>query len=268
MKRCPKCGGMDFAAKIVYAGIVEIDGDVKRIKQQSNEYQVKILRCMNKDCEKAAGITEEELLDSKKCARCGQEFFASEIAEDGICLACHAIETNDFLRNATKEQLISMMLKLQTQVGTSGGVTNKTTASVDAKKKAVEAVVQKAKQANEDEATDAPSEATEQPVGAPEPATGETPAQTAKTPRKRVVKSAAAKKEEAAVEAEAAQPEIPADAQPQEPAPAVMPEQQMAPPTPPINPPTLPENPVFGQAPGGFQMFDAPATDNSGLNPF
>lgn len=267
MKRCPKCGGMDFAAKIVYAGIVEIDGDVKRIKQQSNEYQVKILRCMNKDCEKAAGITEEELINSKKCARCGQEFFASEIAEDGICLACHAIETNDFLRNATKEQLISMMLKLQTQVGTSGGVTNKTTASVDAKKKAVEAVVQKAKQANEDEAVSTPSEAPEQPVAAPKPAVAETPTSAAKPPRKRVVKSAVAKNAEPAAEA-AAQPEIPVNAQPQEPAPVVMPEQRMAPPTPPINPPVPPEGQPFSQAPGGFQMFDTPAPGNSGLNPF
>lgn len=109
-KVCPHCGGQMFMAKIIRACVVEVHTDTnetyKILKESKDSFDIEILKCAR--CK--TSITEEDLVASVKCKECGRLVGPMDINENGICHVCDAIKQRTEIANASREDLIKMLL--------------------------------------------------------------------------------------------------------------------------------------------------------------
>ena len=113
-KVCPDCGGKMFMATITRGCVVEViapenegeESTCKVLKENENKYDIKIVMCAR--CKKE--LTEEDLVTGVKCAECGKIVSPKDIDENGICDVCNAKHQRAELQNASKEDLIKMLL--------------------------------------------------------------------------------------------------------------------------------------------------------------
>lgn len=109
-KMCPHCGGQMFMAKIIRAGLVETtatpDEPYKVLKESKDQFDVEIVGCAR--CK--TNITETDLVEGVKCNVCGKIVAPTEINAEGVCNVCDAVKQREELANASREDLIKMLL--------------------------------------------------------------------------------------------------------------------------------------------------------------
>lgn len=106
-KMCPHCGGQMFMVKIVRAGIAETTDDgYKILKESQDKFDVEIIGCAR--CRQS--ITETDLVEGVKCSVCGKVVTPTDINSEGVCNVCEAIKQREELANASREDLIKMLL--------------------------------------------------------------------------------------------------------------------------------------------------------------
>lgn len=112
-KMCPHCGSKMFAAAITKPCIVEVTGDInnpfKILKEVDNNPEIEIVKCAR--CK--AELKETDLVTGVKCKECGKIVAPTELTEEGICDVCDAIKKRSELANASKEDLIRMLLNAE-----------------------------------------------------------------------------------------------------------------------------------------------------------
>lgn len=106
-KMCPHCGGQMFMVKIVRAGIAETTDDgYKILKESQDKFDIEIIGCAR--CRQS--ITEADLVEGVKCSACGKVVTPTDVNSEGICNVCEAIKQREELANASREDLIKMLL--------------------------------------------------------------------------------------------------------------------------------------------------------------
>lgn len=119
-KRCPSCSGDIFVAKIIRGAAVKSNEDgTFTILKEIPEYELEILKCNKCKSE----VSEADLVEAVLCTRCGLPVNQKNINKEGVCDVCLAIESREDLANATKEDVIRMVLTLERQVATSKSMT-------------------------------------------------------------------------------------------------------------------------------------------------
>ena len=119
-KICPHCGSDMFMATITRGGIVKVaispdnkDVDnieiIKEIQDKCDVVVVKCARCRNE-------ITAQDLIVGVKCATCGNDTSPDDIDENGNCGVCSAIINRQELANASKEDLIRMLIEAEKKI--------------------------------------------------------------------------------------------------------------------------------------------------------
>ena len=109
-KMCPHCGGQMFMVKTIRAGIVEITTDTDNpyniLKENKDKFEIEIVGCAR--CKEA--VTEDTLVTGVKCKECGRIVGPMDVNADGICNVCEAVKQRTELANASREDLIKMLL--------------------------------------------------------------------------------------------------------------------------------------------------------------
>lgn len=106
-KMCPHCGGQMFMVKIARAGIAETTDDgYKILKESQDKFDIEIIGCAR--CRQS--ITEADLVEGVKCSACGKVVTPTDVNSEGICNVCEAIKQREELANASREDLIKMLL--------------------------------------------------------------------------------------------------------------------------------------------------------------
>lgn len=109
-KLCPHCGGQMFMATITRACVVEVTTDsnepYKILKEGKDKFDIELLKCAR--CKES--IEESDLVANVKCKECGRAVSPMDIDENGVCNVCTAIHQRSELANASKEDLIKMLL--------------------------------------------------------------------------------------------------------------------------------------------------------------
>ena len=108
VKLCPHCGGKMFAAKIIRGCIVEAteDGDFKVLKENTERHDIEVLKCGR--CKN--DLTNNDLVSGVTCKECGKVVNPNDINEAGVCTVCQAQKARSELANASREDLIRMLL--------------------------------------------------------------------------------------------------------------------------------------------------------------
>lgn len=158
IKKCPHCGSNVFMAKVVRAAKVEsLEDGTYKIIQETSKYDIEVVKCS--DCK--VDITEEDLLVLSPCSKCGTLTTPALLDKKGECDVCKALDTRPDLANASKEDIIRMLLKLESNNAT---VTDKIDKKIE-KAQEISTVAQSkmdaAKQAIESVANGAPVETEE-----------------------------------------------------------------------------------------------------------
>jgi DNA-directed RNA polymerase subunit RPC12/RpoP len=161
-KMCPHCGGQMFMTKITRAGLAEFSTDpnepCKILKESKDKFDIEIVGCAR--CKQ--NVSFDDLVTGVKCKECGRVVGPMDINTDGICNVCEAVKQRTELANASREDLIKMLLDAEKK-------TNPVTAKIEKQIEKADMVTPVAAPAPiQDEPTDindildAPSE--EQPV--------------------------------------------------------------------------------------------------------
>ena len=112
-RMCPHCGGQMFMAKITRPGIVEayVNGkEPYRIcKESKDNYDVEIIKCAR--CKES--VCNDDLVTGVTCKECGKVVGPMDINSDGVCNVCEAMKQRTELANASKEDLIKMLLEAE-----------------------------------------------------------------------------------------------------------------------------------------------------------
>ena len=108
---CPYCNSVNIIAKITRGAIarfVIMDDETldMRISEESKEFEYEVLGC--KDC--GNKFTEKELSIASQCSKCGKYLPENLLDESRICDVCNIANSRPELLNATKEELIRMLL--------------------------------------------------------------------------------------------------------------------------------------------------------------
>lgn len=113
-KVCPHCGGKMFAAKIIRGCIVEAteDGNFKVLKENTDKHDIEVLKCGR--CKNE--LTNDDLITGVPCKECGKVVSPSELNQDGVCSICQAQKERSELANASREDLIRMLLDAERKV--------------------------------------------------------------------------------------------------------------------------------------------------------
>ena len=109
-KMCPHCGSQMFMVKTIRAGLAEFTTDpnepCKILKESKDKFDIEIVGCAR--CK--TSVTEAELVEGVKCSKCGRIVGPMDINAEGICNVCEAVQQRAELANASKEDLIKMLL--------------------------------------------------------------------------------------------------------------------------------------------------------------
>lgn len=109
-KMCPHCGSQMFMVKITRAGLAEFTTDpnesCKILKESKDNFNVEIVGCAR--CKQT--VTADDLVTGVKCIQCGRIVSPMDINTDGVCNVCEAVKQRSELANASKEDLIKMLL--------------------------------------------------------------------------------------------------------------------------------------------------------------
>ena len=112
-KLCPKCGGQMFMAAITRACVVGVSTDEENpytiLKEGKDKYDIAIIKCAR--CKES--IEEKDLVIGVHCKECGRITAPSDIDSNGICDICNAKSKRSELANASKEDLIKMLLEAE-----------------------------------------------------------------------------------------------------------------------------------------------------------
>lgn len=115
-KMCPHCASTMFAAEItrgcvveMYDGVEEGQQNHKILKESNGSYQLEIVKCVRCKHE----LKENELVTGVPCKECGKVVAPVDINEDGMCSVCAAVKQRSELANASREDLIRMLLNAE-----------------------------------------------------------------------------------------------------------------------------------------------------------
>lgn len=112
-KMCPHCGSQMFMATITRGCLVETTTDpenpYKILREGKDKYDIEIVKCAR--CKE--DIKKEDLVEGVKCKECGRIVGPMDINSDGICHVCTAIHERSELANASREDLIQMLLNAE-----------------------------------------------------------------------------------------------------------------------------------------------------------
>ena len=115
-KMCPHCGSQMFMTKIIRAGLAEFTTDpnepCKILKESKDKFDIEIVGCAR--CKQE--VTVNDLITGVKCKECGKVVSPNDISEDGICNVCEAVKQRAELANASKEDLIKMLLDAEKKI--------------------------------------------------------------------------------------------------------------------------------------------------------
>lgn len=110
IKKCPHCGSNTFLARVIRAARVEAqDDNTFKILQETPKYDVEIVKCPS--CNNK--ITETDLLEVTPCKSCGTLTESKNLDTEGVCDVCKALTVRPDLVNASKEDIIRMLLHLE-----------------------------------------------------------------------------------------------------------------------------------------------------------
>lgn len=113
---CPHCGSQMFMAKITRAGLVEFTTDsnesCKILKENKDKFDIEIVGCAR--CK--ANVVETDLIVGVRCKECGKVVNPMDINSDGVCNVCDAVKQREELANASKEDLIKMLLDAEKKI--------------------------------------------------------------------------------------------------------------------------------------------------------
>lgn len=109
-KMCPHCGGQMFMATITRACVIEAttdsDNPYNILREGKDKYDIEILKCAR--CKEE--VQEENLITGVQCKECGRMVSPADIDENGVCNVCIAVQKRTELANASREDLIKMLL--------------------------------------------------------------------------------------------------------------------------------------------------------------
>ena len=113
---CPKCGSNVFKGWIKKPGAFRINEDGKiEILKEGSKFATEIVECAK--CNEK--LTQDDLVEKigKACSKCGNLFEEEELT-NGLCPVCYAKENRKDIANASKEELIAMLLKAEKESAT------------------------------------------------------------------------------------------------------------------------------------------------------
>jgi len=109
-RMCPHCGSQMFMVKTIRAGLAEFTTDPNEscriLKESKDKFDIEIVGCAR--CK--ANVAEADLVTGVKCKECGRIVGPMDINADGICNVCEAVKQRSELANASREDLIKMLL--------------------------------------------------------------------------------------------------------------------------------------------------------------
>lgn len=109
-RMCPHCGSQMFMVKTIRAGLAEFTTDpnepCKILKENKDKFDIEIVGCAR--CK--ANVEEADLVTGVKCKECGRIVGPMDINAEGICNVCEAVKQRAELANASREDLIKMLL--------------------------------------------------------------------------------------------------------------------------------------------------------------
>lgn len=112
-KLCPHCGSKMFMATITRGCVVEVttdsDNPYKVLKESKDKFNIEILKCVRCKHE----IKEEDLVGAVQCKQCGRLVTPADVDENGVCDVCNAMKQRTELANASKEDLVKMLLEAE-----------------------------------------------------------------------------------------------------------------------------------------------------------
>lgn len=112
-KLCPHCGSKMFVAAITRGCVVEVTDDAnepfKLLKESSKGFEIEIAKCAR--CKH--DLTLDDLTTGVPCKECGKIVSPNELNEEGVCEVCVAVKQRSDIANASREDLIKMLLNAE-----------------------------------------------------------------------------------------------------------------------------------------------------------
>ena len=146
IKVCPHCGSKMFVGTITRGGAIESiidengDASVNVVKESSGDkYELEGLKC----CRCREEITKDDLVEGVVCKECGKIVGPDEVDENGVCEVCSAMKQRTELANASKEDIIRMLLEAEKKA-------NSVTSKVEKQLKKAEEIENKVEEQNTD----------------------------------------------------------------------------------------------------------------------
>ena len=146
IKVCPHCGSKMFVGTITRGcaieSIIDENGEASFnvVKESSGDkYELELLKC----CRCREEITKDDLVEGVVCKECGKIVGPDEVDENGVCEVCSAIKQRTELANASKEDIIRMLLEAEKKA-------NSVTSKVEKQLKKAEEIENKVEEQNTD----------------------------------------------------------------------------------------------------------------------
>lgn len=115
-RRCPHCGNNHLAAKIIRLGVVEVvdkgegnSPDFIIIGEKKDTAEIEVCYCNNCKTE----ITADQLVVGVPCKKCGNMVPSDDLDENGVCSLCAALAERTELANASKDDILRMLLEAE-----------------------------------------------------------------------------------------------------------------------------------------------------------
>lgn len=124
IKICPYCGSTQFLGIIKRGGIVESVGIKDNgtvafniLKEgATDKYEIDIRSCYK--CKEK--LTTNDLVEGVKCMGCGNIVPPSDICEDGLCSMCAFTTTDPEIQNASREDILRLLIDARRQLKLAG----------------------------------------------------------------------------------------------------------------------------------------------------
>ena len=120
-KICPKCGCSEIVAQVTKTCLISISKDTATgkdvfnvLQEDDNPERTKYAHLCCSSCHAQLDI-ESLGTNTVKCKKCGNEVPASYVNEEGICYTCIAMDSAPDIANASREDLLMMLIKSRMQ---------------------------------------------------------------------------------------------------------------------------------------------------------